>query len=247
MTDILRLESVTCLKRAEGRSRPILRSLDFTLEKNGVQCVIGPSGCGKSTLLRCIVGLDEISEGRILFQGRDVIEFAVHDLRRRIGFVQQLPFLFTGTVMDNLLYGPTLHHRRPADPPRFAADLLTRAGLSAELASRPASELSVGQQMRVSFARALANQPELLLLDEPTASLDRASAGRIFDAIERLNRDDGVAMLVVTHQFEAARRLGGRVAVMDEGRVCAQGALDELLAAGHPALRKILAEEADDA
>ncbi len=228
MNDLLRLESVFCSKGSPPS--PIINNISFSVAIRARVTLVGPSGCGKSTLLRTIVGLDPVSSGRILFQGRTVEDWTIPEWRRRIGLVFQLPYLFSGTVKENLLFGPRLHHVPIKNETDFAIHYLDQVGLPNELLDRPSHQLSVGQQMRVSLARTLANQPQILLLDEPTSSLDEHSARQILDLINRLNRENEITTIVATHQLTTVEHLGGRVLRMDQGELAQDCPVDEFLA-----------------
>ena len=179
--------------------RRILDGLSAELDGDAVS-VLGPSGCGKSTLLRLLNRLADPDRGRILFRGRDVREHDVLELRRRAVLVPQLPALRAATVGDNVAFGPRLTGRT-ADVPHA----LERAGLDPAYATRQAKELSVGEQQRVMLARALALEPEVLLLDEPPSALDETAR----DAVEGTLRDlrGQVAFVLVTHDAAQAERL----------------------------------------
>src|SRR5205807_914335 len=189
--------------------RVILSALTVELEE-GMTALVGPSGAGKSTLLRLLNRLADPDSGTIRYRGRDVRGLDVLDLRREIALVPQLPALLPGSVAENVGYGPRLCDRR-CDVDRA----LALAGLDSTFADRAARQLSVGEQQRVMLARALALEPAVLLLDEPTAALDERSR----DAVERTLHDLHVrlsaALIVVTHDQAQARRLGERVLVLD--------------------------------
>src|SRR5215204_5319362 len=173
--------------------------------------LLGPSGSGKSTLLRLLNRLADPDEGVVRYHGRDVRELDPLELRRRVALVPQLPAPVEGSVADNVGYGPALAGRSvDAERP------LSLAGLGREFAERDASKLSVGEQQRVMLARALALEPEVLLLDEPTAALDAEAR----DAVERaLTGLTGVTMVLVTHERAQAERLAQRVVEIREGRI----------------------------
>lgn len=190
----------------------MLRDVSLTIPP-GSTAVLGRSGSGKSTLLRLLNRLADPDEGRVLFNGSDVRDYDPLELRRRVGLVAQLPALVAGSVADNVRYGPRLKGR-DADP----GGPLRLAGLGAEFLDRDASRLSVGEQQRVMLARALALEPEVLLLDEPTAALDDAAKAEVEDALTRLR---GVSLVLVTHERAQADRLADRVLHLEAGRVVA--------------------------
>jgi putative ABC transport system ATP-binding protein len=196
--------------------RVVLSALTVELPE-GMTALVGPSGAGKSTLLRLLNRLADPDSGSIEYRGRDVRDYEVLSLRREIALVPQLPALLPGSVAENVRFGPGLCGR--------GCDLdraLVLAGLDSTFAERAAQQLSVGEQQRVMLARALALEPAVLLLDEPTAALDEQSR----DAVERTLRDLharlSAALIVVTHDRAQARRLGDRVLVLDGGRIQAQ-------------------------
>jgi putative ABC transport system ATP-binding protein len=179
----------------------VLRDLSLTIEP-GATAVLGPSGSGKSTLLRLLNRLADPDEGTVRFHGEDVRGLHPLELRRRAVLVPQLPAPLPGSVADNVRYGPALHGRH-ADPARP----LEQAGLDLSYADRDAGRLSVGEQQRVMLARALALDPEVLLLDEPTAALDDRTKSSVEETLARLP----CSTLLVTHERAQAERLAGRV------------------------------------
>ena len=187
---------------------------DVTLSiPSGSTALLGPSGSGKSTLLRLLNRLADPDQGTVRFHGTDVRELDPLELRRRVGLVPQLPAPVPGSVADNVAFGPRLHGQDvDPEPP------LRLAGLDPSFADRDASRLSVGEQQRVMLARALALEPEVLLLDEPTASLDAAATGAVEDALQGLR---GVSLVLVTHDRGQAERLAERTIELHEGRVAA--------------------------
>ncbi len=188
----------------------MLRGLSLSIPP-GSTALVGPSGAGKSTLLRLLNRLADPDEGTVRFHGADVRELDPLDLRRRVGLVPQLPAPVPGSVEDNVCFGPRLHGRvvEPGRPVRLA-------GLDESFLDRDASRLSVGEQQRVMLARALALEPEVLLLDEPTASLDAAATAAVEDALRNLQ---GVSIVLVTHDPGQADRLAERTVRLSDGTV----------------------------
>jgi putative ABC transport system ATP-binding protein len=179
----------------------VLRGLSLEIEP-GATAILGPSGCGKSTTLRLLNRLADPDEGTVRFHGDDVRDLDPLELRRRAVLVPQLPAPLPGTVADNVRYGPSLSGTE-ADP----AEPLAQAGLNDGYAGRDASRLSVGEQQRVMLARALALDPEVLLLDEPTAALDDAARA----GVERTLAGLPCSSVLVTHDRGQAGRLASRV------------------------------------
>jgi polar amino acid transport system ATP-binding protein len=202
-----------------------LDGVDLDVHAGEVVCLIGPSGSGKSTLLRCTNGLESIDGGDIEFEGamlpRD--ERTLRAVRRRMGMVFQSFELFPHlTALDNVVEGPrTVLSMTLADAGKRALAMLDKVGLSDKSSSYP-SALSGGQQQRVAIARALAMEPDVMLFDEPTSALDPETIGEVLSVMKKL-ADEGMTMVVVTHEMSFARRVGDWVAVFDAGRIVEQG------------------------
>ena len=201
--------------------------MSFAVRAGEVFSVVGPSGAGKSTLLRTINRLLEPTAGNIFLDGAPIEEINPLELRRRIGMVFQLPALFGDTVEDTVLYGVRLAGKR-ADVER----LLGLAGLAPSLASRNPQSLSVGQQQRVSIARALALEPEVLLMDEPTSALDQVARQRIEDLIGQLNKELGLTIVVVSHALDQVERIADRVVLLIDGRSEGEWSKEEFFGKG---------------
>ena len=233
---LLKLENIT--KRFKDLVAVNRINLDVALGEKLV--IIGPSGSGKSTLLRSINMLEEIEEGTICFEGRNVGYVqrkgkrhpdrpqAISALRAEIGMVFQHFHLFPHmTVLGNVMEGPLTVQGKPADEARtIATDMLVKVGLSDKRDVFPAT-LSGGQKQRVAIARALAMRPKLMLFDEPTSALDPELVGEVFDTIHAL-ADEGMTMIIVTHHMGFARELADRVIFMESGNFLAQGTPEEL-------------------
>jgi len=206
-----------------------LRALDgvtFQVYRGEVVCLIGPSGSGKSTLLRCANALEPIDRGRILFDGTTTVggsPKALRHLRRRMGMVFQNFELFPHlTVSRNVTIGLRVVLKLPqTEAEQRAQALLSKVGLADKAAQYPAA-LSGGQQQRVAIARALAMEPDVMLFDEPTSALDPETIGEVLSVMKRL-ADEGMTMIVVTHEMDFAKRVGNWVVVFDAGRIIEQG------------------------
>jgi polar amino acid transport system ATP-binding protein len=209
----------------------VLRGIDFCVDEGEVVCVIGPSGSGKSTLLRCVNRLEEASEGSILIEGEDILDpdADVDRLRSRIGMVFQSFNLFPHlSVLRNLTIAQQRVRRRAKDEAvAIARHNLERVGLLEKIDAYPA-HLSGGQQQRVAIARALSMEPDMMLFDEPTSALDPELVGEVL-AVMRDLADDGMTMMIVTHEMGFAREVADRVVFMDAGVVVEEGAPAQVL------------------
>jgi putative ABC transport system ATP-binding protein len=205
----------------------VLQDISLQVNTGEVLVLMGASGSGKSSLLRCLNRLEEPQAGRILLGDTPIADLDVIELRRRVGMIFQKTAPFPGTVADNVRYGPTL--RGEAIPPDRVAALLDAAALERDLADRPAQALSSGQEQRLAIARALANQPDVLLLDEPTSALDPIATHAVEDTILRLRDDLNLTVVWVSHSAEQARRVGDRLILLEEGRIIREGTMDNLL------------------
>jgi polar amino acid transport system ATP-binding protein len=211
-----------------------LNGVSLTIGRGEVVCLIGPSGSGKSTLLRCANALDPLDGGRVLFEGGEVRSAepsAARLVRRRMGMVFQNFELFPHlTVLHNITIGPrTVLKLDAATAEKRAHALLDKVLLADKAKVHPAA-LSGGQQQRVAIARALAMEPALMLFDEPTSALDPETIGEVLSVMKTL-ADEGMTMLVVTHEMDFARRVADRVVVFDKGRVIEEGAPKQIFEA----------------
>ncbi|MGP3981469.1 amino acid ABC transporter ATP-binding protein [Streptomyces sp. KR80] len=222
----------------------VLRGIDFRIAQREVVCVIGPSGSGKSTLLRCANLLERPTAGTVLVHGVDITDpdVDIDRVRRRIGMVFQSFNLFPHlTVMENLTIAQRRVLRRDQDAAvEVARENLAKVGLLDKESGYPA-QLSGGQQQRVAIARALSMGPELMLFDEPTSALDPELVGDVLAVMRRL-ADEGMTMMVVTHEMGFAREVADRVVFMDDGNVVEEGGPEDVLVRpGHPRTRAFLA------
>lgn len=203
------------------RDTVLLEAVTCDIAAGSCTALVGPSGAGKSTLLRLLNRLEEPSEGAVYFRGRPLPDLDVLDLRRRVALVGQQPTLLTDSVLAEMRVGrPRLAHEE-------AGQLLDLVGLGREALVRSTAGMSVGEAQRLGLARALAVQPDVLLLDEPTSALDPRSAAAIETAVRDL-LNAGLAVVLVSHNPHQARRLADRALVLSDGILIAQGAPEDL-------------------
>lgn len=223
-TAVLRTENLS--HRVDGTS--LVDRVSIEIRFRDVIAVVGPSGAGKSSFLRLLNRLDEPTEGTVFLEGVDYREISPQDLRRKVGMVMQFPYLFPGTVAENLSFGP---NQRGKDLTQEAIEqLLARVNLSS-YADRDVGKLSGGEAQRVSLARTLANEPEILLLDEPTSSLDDNTQRDVERLICDIIRDGGLTALIVTHDTDQAQRMARRAMVMESGQLVDFGRVKEVVGA----------------
>ncbi|HEX7058429.1 MAG TPA: ATP-binding cassette domain-containing protein [Solirubrobacterales bacterium] len=204
--------------------RQVLDSVGARLPA-GATAVVGPSGSGKSTLLRLLNRLADPDSGTISYRERPLIEYDPLALRREVSLVPQLPALLEGTVESNLRFAAGL-----AGEPLDAARCLRLAGLDLAFAERDVAELSVGEAQRTMLARALSQNPRVLLLDEPTSALDHGARDAVEATLGELRRRLDISIVLVSHDPEQARRLGDWVVRLDAGRVVEEGPVERILA-----------------
>ena len=217
MSEILRLEH---LEKSFGDHK-VLRDINMTVNKGDVISVIGPSGSGKSTMLRCVNLLEEPTGGRIVFEGRDIMEkeMKVSEFRTKVGMVFQSFNLFNNmNALANCVCPQVTVLKRPrAEAEKIAKEYLAKVGMSAYLNARP-GHLSGGQKQRVAIARSLSMNPDVILFDEPTSALDPEMVGEVLDVMKSLAKT-GLTMIVVTHEMSFARDVSDRVIFMDGGYI----------------------------
>lgn len=219
------------LKKWYGRKRA-LNGINLKVARGETVVIMGPSGCGKSTLIRCINRLTEPDEGVINLQDQIITEMSLNELlrvRRKIGFVfQHFNLIRRLNILDNVAMPLRLHGVDLAEAERRAEVALGKVGLAHKLEDTP-EELSGGEQQRVGIARALALEPEIMLWDEPTASLDPILVGEVIAVMEELVREGNTTMVIVTHELSFAKRAADRIVFMDKGRVVESGTPEDVL------------------
>lgn len=222
----------------------VLKNIDLDINKGEVIAIIGPSGCGKSTFVRCLDLLEKPDGGHIVFDGCDITDSRTDtsSILPKIGMVFQSFNLFNNkTIQDNITFAPVKHgFMSKAAAEKTAAELLERVGLSDKAASYP-SQLSGGQKQRAAIARSLAMNPDIMLMDEPTSALDPEMVGEVLGIIQEL-AENGMTMVIVTHEMAFAREVADRIIFIDEAKIMEQGSPAEVFE--HPKnerLKKFLA------
>ena len=205
--------------------RSLVNNISIEVQKGDVLAIVGPSGAGKSSFLRLINRLDEPTSGTVFVHDQDYRDIPPRELRRRVGMVMQAPYLFPGTVADNLQFGPAQRAEQLSDDNISA--LLDQVGLSG-FAHRDISHLSGGEAQRVSLARTLANGTEILLLDEPTSALDDAAQQNIEVLLKRIIAQQNLTCLIITHDMDQAARLANRVLILKDGCLVQIGSITEV-------------------
>ena len=215
-------------------SHEVLRDIDFSVDKGDVISIIGASGSGKSTLLRCINLLENPSSGEILYHGENVVRrgFNAAAYRSRVGMVFQSFNLFNNmTVLENCIVGQVKVLKKSREEAKqHALYYLEKVGMAPYINAKP-RQISGGQKQRVAIARALAMDPAVLLFDEPTSALDPEMVGEVLAVMQSLAQE-GMTMLVVTHEMAFARDVSNRVVFMSQGVICEEGAPEEVF--GNP-------------
>lgn len=224
---------ISHLSKSFGKNE-VLKDIDFSVSKGDVTSIIGASGSGKSTLLRCINLLETPSSGEIIYQGKNILlsTKGIPQYRSRVGMVFQSFNLFNNmTVLENCMVGQTkVLKRKKAQAKEIALKYLEKVGMLPYVDAKP-RQISGGQKQRVAIARALAMNPDILLFDEPTSALDPEMVGEVLQVMKQL-ADEGMTMLVVTHEMAFARDVSNRVVYMNDGVICEQGTPDEVF--GNP-------------
>ena len=218
-----------------GATRPSITDVSIKVEKGDFVLITGPSGCGKTTLCRCFNGLiphfyQGQLTGEILVAGQDVTKHQTHELAKHVGLVFQNPEnqLFALSIEKDVAFGlenlgyPRAEMRQRVDWALNLTDIY-------DIRERSPHEVSGGQQQRVAIAAVLAMQPDIIVLDEPTSFLDPLSAQKIFEVIHDLNKQLGLTVVLVEHRLDLTARYANHIIIMDEGRVCSDGAPREVL------------------
>jgi len=224
--------AVANLHKSFGTQK-VLNGISMAVNRGETMAVLGRSGTGKSVLLRLIIGLEKPDSGSVLIHGRDITGLNLDQLgaiRMKMGFLFQHAALYDSLTVEQNVTFPLQHHKKEmskAERSDRARQLLTEVGMEGHFEKMP-SDISGGMQKRVGLARALALEPDILLLDEPTAGLDPISSGEIDDLVLRLQAEHHMASIVVTHDLHSAKTIANRLALLSEGDVVIEGSFEDL-------------------
>ena len=224
--------AVVDLRKSFGTQK-VLNGISLAVKRGETLAVLGRSGTGKSVLLRLIIGLEKPDSGSILLHGQDIAGLALDqmgEIRKKMGFLFQHAALYDSLTVEQNVAFPLQHHKREmtkSERGDRVRQLLAEVGMEDAVAKMP-SDISGGMQKRVGLARALALEPDILLLDEPTAGLDPISSGEIDDLVLKLQQEHHMASIVVTHDLHSAKTVAGRLALLNEGNVVVEGSFEEL-------------------
>ena len=236
--------AVEGLRKSFGNQR-VLNGISLSVKRGETLAVLGRSGTGKSVLLRIIVGLEKPDSGSVLIHGQDIAGLALDqkgEVRKKMGFLFQHAALYDSLTVEQNVAFPLQHHKREMSTSERSGrvrELLAEVGMEEARAKMP-SDISGGMQKRVGLARALALEPDILLLDEPTAGLDPISSGEIDDLVLKLQQEHHMASIVVTHDLHSAKTIAGRLALLNEGDVVIQGNFEELQSSDIEFVREFL-------
>jgi phospholipid/cholesterol/gamma-HCH transport system ATP-binding protein len=211
----------------------VLNGIDVTVARGETLAVLGRSGTGKSVLLKLIIGLEKTNSGSICIQGQEIVGLGLNEMNRlrvKMGFLFQHAALYDSLTVEQNVAFPLERHTRMSKSERSdrVKELLSSVGMEHDLNKMP-SDISGGMQKRVGLARALALQPETLLLDEPTAGLDPITSGEIDDLVLKLQKEHALTSIVVTHDLHSARAIADRLLLLDKGKVVTEGSFEELV------------------
>ena len=220
----------------------VLKNINFKVNKGDIITIVGPSGSGKSTLLRCINMLDESSSGNIIFEGKELTNKNLTEIRRKIGMVFQQFNLFPHlTVLDNILLAPVkLKILDEKNAKIKALELLDSIGLK-DKANHYPNELSGGQKQRVAIIRTLIMEPDIILFDEPTSALDPEMIGEVLELINKV-AETGKTMIIVSHEMNFVRKCSNRVIFLDEGKIMFDGNTNDFFESDNDRIKSFLSK-----
>ena len=229
----IQLENVNYIYgEGSGQEKWALKNINLTLHNNEFVGIVGHTGSGKSTLTQLLNGLEKPSSGQILYNGQDIQaeDFSKKELRRKVGLVFQYPEhqLFEVSVIKDVEFGPRNLGLTNLEVEKRSFDALKQVGISDDLLDVAPFALSGGQKRRVAIAGVLAMQPEVLILDEPTAGLDPAGRTEILELLQRLHRENNIAVILVSHSMDDVARYAERILVMNQGELVLDGAPEKV-------------------
>ena len=231
MSSIIELQELNKTFGSGENQVNALQNVSISIEKGDIFGIIGLSGAGKSTLVRCINLLERPDSGKVLFHGEDLLALPQKKLRaqrRKISMIfQSFNLLDQRTALDNICFPMELAGVSKKQARQRATELLETVGLPDKAGSYPV-QLSGGQKQRIAIARALASDPEVLLCDEATSALDPKTTGQILELLQKINRERGITVIIITHQMSVIEQICNRVAILDSGKVAEIGKVEQV-------------------
>lgn len=243
------LQDISVSFRSKGHEVHAVRGAKLGIDAGEIYGIVGASGAGKSTLLRTINLLERPTQGRVVLDGRDITDLKGAELRRergKIGMIfQHFNLMHTCTVFENVAFTLEVAGRTREEIRKRVPELLRLVGLEDKAGAYPA-QLSGGQKQRVGIARAIANDPQVLLCDEPTSALDLETSAAILELLEEINRRLGITMVLISHEMHVIKKVCNRVAVMNRGEIIEQGDVHDIFARPQHEFTKQLVEHTFD-
>ena len=244
MEPIIQIQNVTKTFTGKDNQVEALKGITLDIGKGDIYGIIGMSGAGKSTLVRCLNFLERPTTGTVLVEGRDLSAMSGKELRKtRTGIAmifQHFNLLMQRSVLDNVCFPMEIVGVKRADARKRAKELLEIVGLAEKAASYPA-QLSGGQKQRVAIARALANNPKILLCDEATRALDPTTTKSILQLLQKINKEFGITIVIITHEMAVVQEICSHVAIIDNGNLAEYGTVEEVFTSPKsPAAKKLV-------
>lgn len=244
MQPIIQIQNVTKTFMGKDNQVEALKGISLDIEQGDICGIIGMSGAGKSTLVRCLNFLERPTTGTVLIEGKNLSEMSEKELRKlrtEIAMIfQHFNLLMQRSVLDNVCFPMEIVGVKRAEAKKRAGELLEIVGLTEKAGSYPA-QLSGGQKQRVAIARALANNPKILLCDEATSALDPTTTKSILQLLQRINREFGITIVIITHEMSVVQEICSHVAIIDGGELAEHGTVEEVFASPKtPAAKKLV-------
>ncbi|MEN8435663.1 ABC transporter ATP-binding protein [Clostridium septicum] len=225
--EVIRFKNI---KKSYEKGRVIIDDLSFTIESGEFVTLVGKSGCGKTTLLKLINGIIKADEGNVIVEGKEISQWDIIELRRNIGYVIQQIGLFPHmSIGDNIAYVLNIKKTSKEEVDKRVRELINIVGISEDYLKKYPRELSGGQKQRIGVARALASNPDIILMDEPFGAIDEITRKSLQEEIKKIHKELKKTIIFVTHDIEEALKLGTKVVVLDKGKIVQYGTAKDMV------------------